>query len=70
MAPIDAGAHSEHVQVIRCNIKPGSVERSTDLGMAGYNMEELEGNRTRKDNVIIVLMVCIKNTINTAISRA
>jgi hypothetical protein len=28
MAIIDVGTHSEHVQVIRCDIKPGSVERS------------------------------------------
>jgi hypothetical protein len=25
---IDSVAHTEHVQVIRCDIKPGSVERS------------------------------------------
>jgi hypothetical protein len=28
MAVIDAGAHSEHAQLIRCSFKPGSVERS------------------------------------------
>jgi hypothetical protein len=28
MAVIDAGTHSEHVQVIRGDFKPGSVERS------------------------------------------
>jgi hypothetical protein len=27
-----ARVHFEHVQVIRCDIKPGSVERSIDLG--------------------------------------
>jgi hypothetical protein len=26
MVILDAGAHSEHVQVIRCDIKPGSAE--------------------------------------------
>jgi hypothetical protein len=26
MVVMDAGAHSEHVQVIRCNFKPGSIE--------------------------------------------
>jgi hypothetical protein len=25
---MDTGVHSEHVQVIRCDIKPGSLERS------------------------------------------
>jgi hypothetical protein len=28
MVLVDMKAHSEHVQVIRCDIKPGSVERS------------------------------------------
>jgi hypothetical protein len=28
MVVIDAGIHSEHVQVIRCDFKPGSVKRS------------------------------------------
>jgi hypothetical protein len=28
MAVIDAGAHSEHVQLIKCDVKPGSVEKS------------------------------------------
>jgi hypothetical protein len=28
MVVIDAGAHSEHVQVTRGDFKPGSVERS------------------------------------------
>jgi hypothetical protein len=31
MDVIDAGAHSEHAQVIKCDFKPGSVERSIDL---------------------------------------
>jgi hypothetical protein len=26
MVPLDSGVHSEHVQVTRCDIKPGSVE--------------------------------------------
>jgi hypothetical protein len=30
MVLIDAAVHSEHVQVIRRDIKPGSVERSID----------------------------------------
>jgi hypothetical protein len=28
MAVVHAGTHSEHVQVIRCDFKPGSGERS------------------------------------------
>jgi hypothetical protein len=28
MDVIDVGTHSEHVQVIKCDFKPGSVERS------------------------------------------
>jgi hypothetical protein len=28
MTPVDAGAHSEHVKVIWCNIKRSSVEKS------------------------------------------
>jgi hypothetical protein len=28
MVVIDAGVNSEHVQVVRCDFKPGSVERS------------------------------------------
>jgi hypothetical protein len=28
MAVIDVGAHSEHFQLIRCGLKPGSVEKS------------------------------------------
>jgi hypothetical protein len=31
MVVIDACSHSEHVQVIRCDFKPGSVERSRDV---------------------------------------
>jgi hypothetical protein len=31
MSLLDGGAHSEHVQVIRCDIQSGSVERSADL---------------------------------------
>jgi hypothetical protein len=31
MVVIDAGTYSEHVQVIRGDLKPGSVERSIDL---------------------------------------
>jgi hypothetical protein len=31
MVLIDIGAHSEHVQVIRCDINPGSVEKSGDV---------------------------------------
>jgi hypothetical protein len=34
MVPADSGNHFEHVQVIRCDIKLGSVERSRDLNMA------------------------------------
>jgi hypothetical protein len=30
-ALVDAAIHSEHAQVIKCDFKPGSVERSTDL---------------------------------------
>jgi hypothetical protein len=36
MILIDAVAHSEHAQVIRWDIKWGSVERSTDLDGRGY----------------------------------
>lgn len=28
---VDAGVHSERGQVIKCDIKPGSIERSIDL---------------------------------------
>jgi hypothetical protein len=28
MAVVDAAVHCEHVQVARCDIKPGSVEKS------------------------------------------
>jgi hypothetical protein len=28
MVAVDAGAHSEHVQVVGCDFKPGSVKRS------------------------------------------
>jgi hypothetical protein len=28
---VDAGAHSKHVQVIRWDIKPGSMEKSRDV---------------------------------------
>jgi hypothetical protein len=31
MIVIDVGAHSAHVQVIRCDFKPGSAERSIHL---------------------------------------
>jgi hypothetical protein len=31
MIVMDEGAHSELVQVIRCDFKPGSVKRSIDL---------------------------------------
>jgi hypothetical protein len=30
MAAVDAGPHSGYVQVIRCDFKPGSAERSID----------------------------------------
>jgi hypothetical protein len=30
MVAIDAGTHSEHGKVIRCDIRPGSVEKSID----------------------------------------
>jgi hypothetical protein len=29
--PVEVAVHSEHVQVIRCEIKPGSIERFRDL---------------------------------------
>jgi hypothetical protein len=31
MVLVDAGAHPKYLQVMKCDIKPGSVERSTDL---------------------------------------
>jgi hypothetical protein len=31
MIIVDVRAHSEHVQIIRCGIKPGSVEKSRDV---------------------------------------
>jgi hypothetical protein len=31
MVLVDNGAHSEHVQVIRCDIKPGSVSKTRDV---------------------------------------
>jgi hypothetical protein len=31
MVPVDERVHFEHVQVIRCEIKLGSFERSTDV---------------------------------------
>jgi hypothetical protein len=33
---VDERAQSEHVQVIRCNIKPGSIERSRDVKMVRF----------------------------------
>jgi hypothetical protein len=33
---VDATVHFEHGKVIQCEIKPGSVERSIDLGKRGY----------------------------------
>jgi hypothetical protein len=33
---VDAAVHSERVQVIRCNIKPGSDERSIGLACIKY----------------------------------
>jgi hypothetical protein len=35
MVVIDEDAHSEHVQVIRCDFRPGSVERSIDQDKEG-----------------------------------
>jgi hypothetical protein len=32
---IDASTDSEHVQAIKCDFKPGSVERSIDLDKEG-----------------------------------
>jgi hypothetical protein len=29
--PVDSGVHFEYIQVIVCDIKPGSVERSRDV---------------------------------------
>jgi hypothetical protein len=31
MVLVDAESHSEHAQVMRCDIKPGSVEKSRDV---------------------------------------
>jgi hypothetical protein len=31
MIQVDEGAHSEHVQIIRCDFKPGLIERFIDL---------------------------------------
>jgi hypothetical protein len=31
IVPLDTGVHSEHGRAIRCDIKPGSVERSEDV---------------------------------------
>jgi hypothetical protein len=31
MVLLNAGAHSEHIKVIRRNIKPGSAERSREV---------------------------------------
>jgi hypothetical protein len=39
---INTSTHSEHVQVIRCDFKPGSVERSIDLDEEGIPQEEEE----------------------------
>jgi hypothetical protein len=38
MVVIDAGAHSEHVQIIRCDFKLGSVERSKRSGRRGRQL--------------------------------
>jgi hypothetical protein len=31
MVPVDEGVRFEHAQVIRCDIKPGSVDRNRDV---------------------------------------
>jgi hypothetical protein len=35
-AAIDGKAHFEHLQIIRCDIKPGSAERSINLHRSRY----------------------------------
>jgi hypothetical protein len=35
---IDVVVHSEHVKVIQCDFKPGSVERSIDLDKERYTL--------------------------------
>jgi hypothetical protein len=40
MVAIDAGTHSEHVQVIRGDFKPGSVERSIGVDKEGIHHYE------------------------------
>jgi hypothetical protein len=37
---VDAAVHSEHGKLIKCDFKPGSVERSIDLYQRGYTSEE------------------------------
>jgi SET domain-containing protein len=41
MVVVDVNIHSEHVQVIRCDFKPGLVERSTDLYKEVYLSSQL-----------------------------
>jgi hypothetical protein len=38
MVAVDAGTDSANGKVIRCNFKPGSVERSADLYQGGYTL--------------------------------
>jgi hypothetical protein len=41
MVLIDAGSHSEHVQVIKGDFKPGSTERSIGVDKVGIHYYEL-----------------------------
>jgi hypothetical protein len=42
MVLVDSGTLSKHVQVIRCDIKPGLVERSSDVENEPISGKKLE----------------------------
>jgi hypothetical protein len=37
---IDAVVHFERVKVIKCDFKPGSIERAIDLGQEGISQQQ------------------------------
>jgi hypothetical protein len=37
MVPVDARAHSKHVQVTRCDMKPEQVEKSSAVAIGKKN---------------------------------
>jgi hypothetical protein len=58
MIVLDASVHSEHVQVIRCDFKPGSVERSIDLDKKGMPLHRpLSTLPPTNDNSVAVRII-------------